>query len=702
MILPPYHWYEEYWPDIKDNLPDISDMLKTLEAVIGFGERQREELRRKEKLKAQLELKKQVLNEKIRDLEDRISKTKELQQRMWCADYTVNIPIGTEVGTMEIPGERQAVNIQPGYDDTSELIYNAAKYNSERDGFLQPIWAMTLFGSGAGWFWNAAMLPGWQKWMPLWRIGVILDLQDQEDGTRLATIRLSNKTSNSSCQSRVFGHFDWGAVITDISASGLDINQTEILYNVPFQYMSCDDAPFEVDDEIIVEFREVEAQQWKKEAVYEDHLMNNPMYLTTKNRHEELALRESGVPEFIETTVPREVWVENGLGKRRDWSKPVVIGFTHDPKSCDYVYWVKVYHDYIGEVRPGSLSYDEDYFDILVETPNDPFRVGDYILTLSHPHKKLEYDTVNQMWKVTCTRTYTFDDDPDKTVYEWAGDSVWIRVTGVYNGLDTQYPRKYGTHEEHIYSASNLYREEDIAAPYHKYTIHLPYWDTIADLNNISDLHSGIFKTNPRYYGGETEYVEPVWDNCPPIPTDQFGRPYVGRKWANRHTTYADVYWEFISSYVDFTAGIISSIPYKVRYYSPKVAKLYVRWDSVPCSGELSCNASKSQDTGTKGLEYTVITDNAHYLILSGDYTGNNEISYIEEFQPTGPLITKWHYCRATTIIPSELQNPYWCSEGSYTDILYPFSMIFQLYKVGTTTSVISDFCTVIPYYERN
>jgi len=79
----------------------------------------------------------------------------------WCADFTTDLT--GSVGTIEIGRDRDnGVNIQPGYD-------SIAVYNSDRDGQLVP--AMAL--SGAGTFYNLCMLPGTQKWRPMYRYGVI-------------------------------------------------------------------------------------------------------------------------------------------------------------------------------------------------------------------------------------------------------------------------------------------------------------------------------------------------------------------------------------------------------------------------------------------------------------------------------------------------------------------------------------------------
>ena len=146
----------------------------------------------------------------------------------WCADLTEDLT--GNVGTIEIPGERGAVQIQPGYDSN-------AVYSSARDGQLQDAIASTP----AGTFYNWAMLPGWQKWMPIIRWGVLTALDTDND---LCTVTLDAAVS---------------------SAQGLNINPTDtVLTSVPIEYMECNSIAFENDDRVVVEF---ENQSWDSPKV---------------------------------------------------------------------------------------------------------------------------------------------------------------------------------------------------------------------------------------------------------------------------------------------------------------------------------------------------------------------------------------------------------------------------------------------------
>lgn len=137
--------------------------------------------------------------------------------QVWCADLTTNLT-GT-IGTVEIPGERGILQVQPGHEG------NAA-YNATRDGQLFP----TISLGVAQALYNFAMFPGWQKWMPTFRHGIISNLNQSND---TATVTLDSATS---------------------SQQDLNINQSTVLTAVPIEYMSCNSVAFENGDEVLVMF----------------------------------------------------------------------------------------------------------------------------------------------------------------------------------------------------------------------------------------------------------------------------------------------------------------------------------------------------------------------------------------------------------------------------------------------------------------
>ncbi|MFZ3044267.1 MAG: hypothetical protein WA151_00005, partial [Desulfatirhabdiaceae bacterium] len=138
----------------------------------------------------------------------------------WCADLTENL--SGEVATIEPYGEYndERTLIRPGYD-------NRHIYNADRDGQLQFVKAMTVAQA----FYNLAMLPGWQRWMPTYRIGEITAIDHEAN-----TCNLTLETVRSSQQR-------------------LLISGWPTLTGVPFEYMTCNSAAFEVWDKVVIEYR---------------------------------------------------------------------------------------------------------------------------------------------------------------------------------------------------------------------------------------------------------------------------------------------------------------------------------------------------------------------------------------------------------------------------------------------------------------
>ncbi len=120
----------------------------------------------------------------------------------WCADLTEDLSGG--VGTIEVPGERGTVLIQPGHGGN-------AVYDSDRDGQIQPI----IASPAAQAFYNLAMLPGWQKWKPNFRFGTITAID-----TDLDTCSVDVEAAASSAQ-------------------GLDVNQAESISDIAIEYILC-------------------------------------------------------------------------------------------------------------------------------------------------------------------------------------------------------------------------------------------------------------------------------------------------------------------------------------------------------------------------------------------------------------------------------------------------------------------------------
>ncbi|MFK5952471.1 MAG: hypothetical protein QM498_05375, partial [Desulfobacterium sp.] len=156
----------------------------------------------------------------------------------WCADLTEDL--SGEIGTVEIPGESTYIQIQPGYE-------NNAAYDLDRDGQLLP----AVVSTPAQTFYNLAMLPGWQKWKPLFRYGTITAI----DGDT-ADITLENIKS---------------------SQQSLEINQTDTLTGVAIEYMSCNSGAFADDDEVLLKFP---GQSWEAPIIV--GFKDNPKPCTSK------------------------------------------------------------------------------------------------------------------------------------------------------------------------------------------------------------------------------------------------------------------------------------------------------------------------------------------------------------------------------------------------------------------------------------
>jgi len=129
---------------------------------------------------------------------------------VWCVDYSTELT--GSVGTIEINGEADAINIMPG--------------GAAGAGLLQHPLAMTPSGV----FVNSAKLPAWQKWMPTYRVGTITALDTDND---TADVTLDDAKS---------------------SAQDIAINQALSLSAVPVDYMTSDADTFVVGDRVVVKF----------------------------------------------------------------------------------------------------------------------------------------------------------------------------------------------------------------------------------------------------------------------------------------------------------------------------------------------------------------------------------------------------------------------------------------------------------------
>lgn len=172
----------------------------------------------------------------------------------WCADLTEDA--SGEVATLEIPGESALVLVAP-----------AAPAPTAADGVL----TAREVQSPEQVFWNAAVLPGWQKWKPTYRLGTITALDVEAD---TASVTLDAAYS---------------------SAQGLNVNQASSLTAVPVVYMSCNALAFEVGDRCVVAFTG-QSQDAPKVIGFRDH-------------------PKACAPDFVLVPVAQQMptaWVEEG------------------------------------------------------------------------------------------------------------------------------------------------------------------------------------------------------------------------------------------------------------------------------------------------------------------------------------------------------------------------------------------------------
>lgn len=172
----------------------------------------------------------------LRKIDDLNSYRASLTLNAWCADYTDTA--SGEVATLEVPGEPQTVLIAPG-----------GRLPVAGDGELRMRALMTPEQA----YYNAAILPGWQKFKPTYRTGIVTNVSGN-----FADVTLDAATSSASA-------------IADIGLANItfDVNQTATLTNVPIVYQDCNGEVFEIGDLCVVEFQ---GQNW-----------NNPKVIGFKN-----------------------------------------------------------------------------------------------------------------------------------------------------------------------------------------------------------------------------------------------------------------------------------------------------------------------------------------------------------------------------------------------------------------------------------
>lgn len=143
----------------------------------------------------------------------------------WCASLKEDKAAGSTVATLDINGESDLIVIAP-----------EARGWAPSDGVLTAREMMSPEQA----FWNAAVLPGWQKFKPTYRWGTVTSISFALD-----QMNVDLGEANS-------------------SAKRLDINQATSLSAVPVTYGTCHSKAFKIGDRVVVQFQ---GQDWTSPRV---------------------------------------------------------------------------------------------------------------------------------------------------------------------------------------------------------------------------------------------------------------------------------------------------------------------------------------------------------------------------------------------------------------------------------------------------
>jgi hypothetical protein len=227
----------------------------------------------------------------------------------WCIDQETGLT--GNVGTIEIPGERGTVVIQPGYNGN-------AVYDSVRDGQLQP----AISGIAQATFWNNTILPGWQKFKPTHRFGTITSM-----GVSTADIALTEAKSS-------------------VLNETLDINQTATLDDVTFNYRTGDLSSFYEGQEVIIEFID---QDWEQPQIIGISGGSTELYLANTGIH--------GRPAYY--TIYIEIW-DPDLGQYVEVPRTVYdLAYDYDAK----IYYTSNMGETFTELYSKSMTLYNNYYE---------------------------------------------------------------------------------------------------------------------------------------------------------------------------------------------------------------------------------------------------------------------------------------------------------------------------------------------------
>lgn len=202
---------------INNRISILNSQIAEMQAeLLGMPEDTQEKIFEKHILKLQI----LALQKKVIYLQDHMPNDATVDA--WCADYTEGLT--GEVGTIDIAGEYTAdVNIRP-----NGIESNA--HNLERDGDLYPAIALLPWTS----LLDLMIYPGWQKFKPLHRYGVIIDgTIDYDANTCVIAVKPTYSLLNYNVNMSATGTGDKDPAATDtVSYSktlNMNVNQGDTL-----------------------------------------------------------------------------------------------------------------------------------------------------------------------------------------------------------------------------------------------------------------------------------------------------------------------------------------------------------------------------------------------------------------------------------------------------------------------------------------
>jgi len=319
---------------------------------------------------AELKLEKLAKEKALESYQALLTSIENDEREVWAADYTTDLEVDAVVGVAEINGEvfKTQAEGSDQYNYSKLQIYPAG---AETDGTITPV----KVASEAEAFVGMALKPGWQKWMPTYRHGVIT-APDEETAAvdyekHICHIVLDEAKSTIKTQR---SKDDDGNII---EPTGFDINQTTTLSNVPILYMDCNSTVFEEGDHVVIQFLE------------------------------------------------------------QDWEQPQVIGFVEEPSACSITIQIQFLSGLVNseftafcdaritdlERWKTNLIYYRDTFidEILsaIQAMVDEGFVKNYVFGMAVPYTQDDIDSLLDSWGETQDSLADLEDDIDAIIARW-------------------------------------------------------------------------------------------------------------------------------------------------------------------------------------------------------------------------------------------------------------------------------------------